>query len=76
MSDVQTNIIEPAGPLKLDEEALRVLEMHANAEPDESEEAKDGNGQEEEALESHEVVELQAFSERKDWIVEKIKARG
>lgn len=30
----------------------------------------DGEGQ---ALESHEVVELQAFSERKDWILEKIK---
>ncbi|KAI0035685.1 hypothetical protein K488DRAFT_23218, partial [Vararia minispora EC-137] len=28
---------------------------------------------EEQALESHEVIELQAFSERKDWITEKIK---
>jgi hypothetical protein len=26
-------------------------------------------------LESHEVMELQAFSERKEWIVEKIKVR-
>ena len=28
---------------------------------------------EEQALESHEVIELQAFSERKAWIEEKIK---
>lgn len=28
----------------------------------------------EETLESHEVIELQAFSERKAWIEEKIKA--
>lgn len=28
------------------------------------------------SLESHEVVELQAFIERKDWIVEKIKVRN
>lgn len=27
------------------------------------------------ALESHEVIELQTFSERKDWIEEKIKVR-
>lgn len=26
-------------------------------------------------LESHEVIELQAFSERKEWIVDKIKVR-
>ncbi len=29
---------------------------------------------EEQALESHEVIELQSFSERKAWIEEKIKA--
>ena len=29
----------------------------------------------EEALESHEVIELQAFIERKEWIEEKIKVR-
>jgi hypothetical protein len=31
------------------------------------------NGDEEQALESHEVIELQTFSERKAWIEEKIK---
>jgi hypothetical protein len=30
-------------------------------------------GGEEQALESHEVIELQTFSERKAWIEEKIK---
>lgn len=30
---------------------------------------------EEQALDSNEVLELQAFSERKEWIVEKIKVR-
>lgn len=30
-------------------------------------------GTEEQALESHEVIELQTFSERKAWIEEKIK---
>jgi hypothetical protein len=30
-------------------------------------------GGEEQPLESHEVMELQAFSERKEWIMEKIK---
>lgn len=34
----------------------------------------DGNT-EEQALESHEVIELQTFSERKAWIEEKIKVR-
>lgn len=31
--------------------------------------------EEEQALDSNEVLELQAFSERKEWIVEKIKVR-
>ena len=71
------NVNEPAGPLKLDDEALKVLEAHTpqtSVDSAEGEGAKDGEGKEEEALESHEVIELQAFSERKDWIVEKIKA--
>jgi hypothetical protein len=33
------------------------------------------NDDEEQALESHEVIELQTFSERKAWIEEKIKVR-
>ncbi|KAH7887982.1 hypothetical protein F5I97DRAFT_1864642 [Phlebopus sp. FC_14] len=41
-----------------------------NANPDE---VQDPQNSEKEALESHEVIELQAFSERKAWIEEKIK---
>lgn len=33
----------------------------------------ESNNTEKETLESHEVIELQAFSERKAWIEEKIK---
>ena len=33
-------------------------------------------GGEDQALESHEVIELQTFSERKAWIEDKIKARA
>jgi len=39
-----------------------------------SDERTEQNG--EQALESHEVIELQAFSERKEWIAEKIKVRA
>ncbi|VDB90176.1 unnamed protein product [Peniophora sp. CBMAI 1063] len=73
MSDVQTTVTEPAGPLKLDEEALRVLEAHSSVDSVGEGTKENGEGKEEEALESHEVIELQAFSERKDWIVDKIK---
>ncbi|KZV65803.1 hypothetical protein PENSPDRAFT_113134 [Peniophora sp. CONT] len=74
-SDAHTNSNESAGPLNLDPEALRVLEMHTPQASSDSVESVtlDAGGQEEEALESHEVIELQAFSERKEWIVEKIK---
>ena len=34
------------------------------------------NGEGEQALESHEVIELQTFSERKAWIEEKIKVNS
>ena len=39
--------------------------------------ASDENSEQnsEQPLESHEVIELQAFSERKEWIGEKIKVR-
>jgi len=37
------------------------------------EETAEQSGQQ--PLESHEVMELQAFSERKEWIMEKIKVR-
>lgn len=42
---------------------------------DAAENTPSGHG-EEQALESHEVVELQAFGERKDWIVAKTKVRS
>jgi hypothetical protein len=38
------------------------------------EETSEQNG--EQALDSHEVMELQAFSERKEWIVDKIEVRN
>lgn len=38
-----------------------------------SDQIRNPHNSEEEALESHEVIELQAFSERKAWIEEKIK---
>lgn len=41
-----------------------------------SEDACNPQVSEEETLESHEVIELQAFSERKAWIEEKIKVRN
>ena len=40
-----------------------------------SESIKADEDAEEQALESHEVIELQTFSERKAWIEEKIKVR-
>lgn len=36
---------------------------------------KEGHESDAQALEGHEVIELQAFSERKAWIEEKIKVR-
>lgn len=43
------------------------------SEPISSENNFDSRGGEEQALESHEVIELQTFSERKAWIEDKIK---
>jgi hypothetical protein len=63
---------KPETSFGIGKEALLYLEEHAkpSGESIESEGGKDG---EEQALETHEVVELQAFSERKDWIRERIK---
>ncbi|KAI0248689.1 hypothetical protein BJV78DRAFT_1233619 [Lactifluus subvellereus] len=62
---------EGAGPLShMNYETL--LASHRSPSPNPgSEETPEQNG--EQALESHEVMELQAFSERKEWIVDKIK---
>jgi hypothetical protein len=65
---------EGAGPLShINYESLENL-LTARPPNPSSEENSERNG--EQALESHEVMELQAFSERKEWIIDKIKVRG
>ncbi|KAH9030162.1 hypothetical protein EDB85DRAFT_1964325 [Lactarius pseudohatsudake] len=64
---------EAAGPLgHMNYDSLEnILASHLSQVQDAaSDENSEQNG--EQALESHEVIELQAFSERKEWIVEKI----
>lgn len=61
----------PLGPTNHDSlEALLTPHRRSPQNPA-SEETSERSG--EQALESHEVMELQAFSERKEWIMEKIK---
>jgi hypothetical protein len=63
--------VEEAGPLNLmNHEAPQALHGRPPQNPG-SEETYEQSG--EQPLESHEVMELQAFSERKEWIMEKIK---
>jgi hypothetical protein len=66
--------IEEAGPLNLMNhdsiEALPAPHHRPSQDPGSEETSERGA---EQPLESHEVVELQAFSERKEWIMEKIK---
>jgi hypothetical protein len=68
---------EEAGPLSdISNDSLETL-LASHRSPSQnpgSEENSDQN--EEQALESHEVMELQAFSERKEWIVDKIKVHS
>jgi hypothetical protein len=65
---------EGAGPLShINYESLENLLVARPPNPG-SEENSERNG--EQPLESHEVMELQAFSERKEWIIDKIKVRG
>jgi len=67
--------VEEAGPLNLMNhdsiEALPALHHRPLQNPGLEETSEQRSG--EQPLESHEVVELQAFSERKEWIMEKIK---
>jgi hypothetical protein len=67
--------VEEAGPLDLmnydSMEALLAPHHHPPQNPASEETPEQRSG--EQALESHEVMELQAFSERKEWIMEKIK---
>ena len=68
---------EKAGPLShINYGSLEtLLAPHRSLSPNPgSEETSEQNG--EQALESHEVMELQAFSERKEWIVDKIEVRN
>ena len=68
--------VEEAGPLThvnhdyMETSRPSHLSPSPNTDMDESAEHA---GSVEQPLESHEVIELQAFSERKEWIVEKIK---
>lgn len=66
--------VEEAGPLNLMNhdsiEALPTPHHHPPQNPG-LEESSERSA--EQPLESHEVMELQAFSERKEWIMEKIK---
>lgn len=63
--------VEEAGPLNLmNHEAPQAPRCRSPQNPG-SEETYEQN--DEQPLESHEVMELQAFSERKEWIMEKIK---
>lgn len=66
--------VEEAGPLGLmNYDAIDGPLAHHHHPPQHpgSEEVSERSG--EQPLESHEVMELQAFSERKEWIMEKIK---
>lgn len=55
------------------EDAAHILDVGLEALALNSAAGSEGNNGEEQALESHEVIELQSFSERKTWIEEKIK---
>ena len=68
--------VEEAGPLShMDYDPLETLlhPQHSHSPYSGTQETPEQSG--EQALESHEVMELQAFSERKEWIMEKIKVR-
>ena len=61
----------PLGPMNYDSiDGLPAPNRHSPQNSG-SEEPSERSG--EQPLESHEVMELQAFSERKEWIMEKIK---
>ena len=64
-----------SGTLVKQEDSLSGISELASGPSSETESAPmtNENGDEEQALESHEVIELQTFSERKAWIEEKIK---
>lgn len=61
----------PLGPMNYDTLEASLAPHHHTPQNPGSEETFERSG--EQALQSHEVMELQAFSERKEWIMEKIK---
>jgi hypothetical protein len=66
--------VEEAGPLSnMDYDPLETLlaPHHSHPQYPYTQTTSEQNGKQ--ALESHEVMELQAFSERKEWIMEKIR---
>ena len=70
--------VEEAGPLThVNHDSLETSHpphLSPSQNPDMEETAKHASSGEQ-PLESHEVMELQAFSERKEWIMEKIEVR-
>jgi len=71
MSDQTTETGQvPSVPVLVNKEHLTSLEV---SEAISSDNIVVSTGGEEQALESHEVIELQTFSERKAWIEDKIK---
>jgi hypothetical protein len=70
---------EEAGPLThVNHDSLETSHtshLSPSQSPHMEEAAEHARSGEQQPLESHEVMELQAFSERKEWIMEKIKVR-
>lgn len=67
-------LVEQAGPLDhMDYNSLETLLASHPSPPQNPGTEVTPEQNVEQALESHEVMELQAFSERKEWIMEKIK---
>ena len=70
MSDQNTEPEASIGPVLVNKEQLASLEVSEAISSDNNIVSSEG---EQQALESHEVIELQTFSERKAWIEDKIK---
>lgn len=70
MSDQTTEPGQATVPVLVNKEQLGSLEV---SEAISSDNNIVSSGGEQQALESHEVIELQTFSERKAWIEDKIK---
>jgi hypothetical protein len=72
-SNLDTKLGQASGtPTARDDGIMQDSQLHSDVSPEPSVE-QPTSPTEEQALESHEVIELQTFSERKAWIEEKIK---